>query len=230
MCWLPGADLDEPDAASMRALGRATATLHAHAARWQLPAGARFATLDTVLMGITNHLQPTRRGAGHSGLTAELMTPERQAVIDTAIEHVQTRYDSLWSRASPIVLHADLHRGNVKWLRGRLAVFDFDDAACGVPALDLGITAYYLRDELELEQAVLEGYAEISPLPDFTRDEFEAIVAGRNLLLLNDVVVADQAELRDVLPRYVPNSVTKLRAYLDTGVYRHQVPGLIPAA
>ena len=45
------------------------------------------------------------------------------------------------------MLHADLHNSNLKWCRGRLYVFDFDDSAIGVPMQDLAISAYYLRDE-----------------------------------------------------------------------------------
>ncbi len=55
-------------------------------------------------------------------------------------------------------------------------------------------------------------------------------MASRNLVLLNDVVTTTNAEFLAMLPRYVPNSITKLRAYLDTGVYRHEVPGLIPTS
>ena len=29
-----------------------------------------------------------------------------------------------------------------------------------------------------------------------------------------------------MLPTYVPNTITKLRNYLETGVYRHDVEGL----
>ena len=51
---------------------------------------------------------------------------------------------------------------------------------------------------------------------------------SRNLVLLNDVVTTTNAEFLAILPRYVPNSIIKLRAYLETGVFRHDVPGLIP--
>jgi len=42
------------------------------------------------------------------------------------------------------------------------------------------------------------------------------------------VVTTTNAEFLAILPRYVPNSIIKLRAYLETGVFRHDVPGLIP--
>ena len=125
------------------------------------------------------------------------------------------------------LLHADLHVWNLKWYRGRLAGFDFDDCGIGVPAQDLAISAYYLRDDTEQEAALLEGYAQVQPLPAFTNPQFEAQVAGRNLVLLNDVIVSINAEYRAMMPRYVANTVTKLRHYLDTGEFRHDVPGLI---
>jgi len=123
--------------------------------------------------------------------------------------------------------HADLHAGNLKWWRRRLAVFDFDDAGIGVPAQDLAIAAYYLRPAQDLEQAMLAGYAELRSLPDVTPAEFEAVVASRNLVLLNDVIATEHAEFRAILPNYVANTAVKLRAYLETGVYCHDVGGLL---
>ncbi|MFC6660564.1 hypothetical protein [Deinococcus multiflagellatus] len=55
-------------------------------------------------------------------------------------------------------------------------------------------------------------------------------MAGRAVVLLNDLLVNTNAEWQAILPRYVPNSVTKLRAYLDSGVFRHDVPGLLDKA
>ena len=82
------------------------------------------------------------------------------------------------------------------------------------------------RDNAEQEAALLEGYQEVRPLPAFTTEQYEAMVASRNLVLLNDVLTTNNAEFIEMLPRYVPNSLTKLRAYLDTGVFRHDVAGL----
>ncbi|WP_432804233.1 phosphotransferase [Deinococcus taeanensis] len=31
-------------------------------------------------------------------------------------------------------MYADLHSGNLRWCRGRLSVFDFDDSGLGLPA------------------------------------------------------------------------------------------------
>jgi Ser/Thr protein kinase RdoA (MazF antagonist) len=220
--WLPGPDLgDEATPEQMRLVGRAAATLHTHAESWTLPSDAELPPIDTPLMDVPNHI---------SGLDHPLLTPERRQVIDTAFSETQRHYDEIFEGAKPHPLHADLHNANLKWCRGQLYVFDFDDSGIGLPMQDLAIAAYYLRDEMRLEAALLEGYQELRPLPDYTEPQYEAMVASRNLILLNDVFVIATAEIRAMLPRYVPNSVTKLRHYLDTGEYRHDVPGLIPAS
>lgn len=227
--WLPGRDVgDEPTLDQMRAVGRAAATLHEHAAGWSLPPGAELPTIDRPLMDVEN-----RFDADH-----ELLTPDRRTVIDATFAEVQARYDELLlvggsgsgGGAGPKrqPLHADLHNANLKWHRGHLAVFDFDDSGIGVPIQDLAIAAYYLRDAPEHEAAMHEGYAAVRALPDHTTAQYEAIVASRNLVLLNDVFATTIPEWRAMLPRYLANSIVKLRHYLDTGVYRHDVPGVEP--
>ena len=239
--WLPGRNLgDTATAPQMWAVGRAAATLHDHAARWTMPAGAELPPIDRPLMDVES-----RFGTEHP-----LLTPERLAVIGAALADVQARYDELFAAApatsgrgrtgaagrdadgGPVCrpLHADLHHGNLKWYRGKLSVFDFDDSGVGRPIQDLAIAAYYLRfrGDPALETAMLDGYASLRPVPAHTARQYEAIVASRNLVLLNDVFETTIPEWQKLLPRYVANSVLKLQAYLDTGVYRHDVPGVEP--
>ena len=217
--WLPGRDVwDGATTEHMHAVGRAAARLHLHAEPWTLPANADLPLIDTPLIDVPNHID---------SLEHPLLTPERREVIDTAFRVTQRAYDELFAGASPHVLHADLHNGNLKWCRGRLHVFDFDDSGIGLSMQDLAIAAYYLRDDAHLEAAMIEGYQQVRALPTYTEAQYEAVVASRNLILLNDVFVTVNPEYRAMLPQYVPNSVIKLRHYLDTGVYRHDVAGLI---
>lgn len=218
MSWLPGKDMGDGSPESYRALGRLTARLHEHTESWQLPAGADFPSLRGALVDVPNRLLDE-----HPATTAD-----QRAVFAATLDQVQRCYDEVFARKRSRPIHADLHGGNVKWLRGRLAVFDFDDACDGVPVQDLAISAYYLRDAPELEEALLAGYEDIRPLPTFTSEQFEAIVASRNLVLANDALTIANAGFRAVAPTYLANTATKLRAYLDTGVYRHRVPGLAP--
>ncbi|MDP2292196.1 MAG: phosphotransferase [Actinomycetota bacterium] len=217
--WLPGRTLGtKATREQMRATGRATAILHQHGAQWRMPDGAGLPAIDTILMDVPDNLSGEHR----------LLDDDAHAVIDAATAQIQGHYDTLFAGAARQPLHADLHIWNLHWYRGRLAVFDFDDSGIGVPVQDLSISAYYIRDNLAQEAALLDGYQEVRPLPSFTTDQYEAMVASRNLVLLNDIVTTTNAEFLAILDRYVPRSITKLRAYLDTGVFRHDVPGLVP--
>lgn len=217
--WLPGSDLgDEATPDQMRAVGRAAATLHAHGELWRPPPGTELPAIDKVLMDIEYILD-----ADHP-----LLSTTDHVLLDDVFAHLQGHYDTMFAGVARQPLHADLHIWNLRWCRGRLSVLDFDDSGIGVPVQDLAICAYYLRDDAAQEAALLEGYQQLRPLPPFTTEQYEALVAGRNLVLLNDVISTTNAEFLEMLPRYVPNSITKLRAYMETGVLRHHVPGLIP--
>jgi len=217
--WLPGSDLgDEATPDQMRAVGRAAATLHAHGELWRPPPGTELPAIDKVLMDIEYILD-----ADHP-----LLSTADHVLLDDVFAHLQGHHDAMFAGVARQPLHADLHIWNLRWCRGRLSVLDFDDSGIGVPVQDLAICAYYLRDDAAQEAALLEGYQQLRPLPPFTTEQYEALVAGRNLVLLNDVISTTNAEFLEMLPRYVPNSITKLRAYMETGVLRHHVPGLIP--
>lgn len=215
MSWLPGRILGRAvPRAALRELGRATAVLHEHAASWKLPAGARLDAYTDPLFTDTDTLR------GHPSLTAE-----EHEVVEAVRERSQAAFDRLGGQdLRP--LHADLHQWNLRWAGGRLAVFDFDDSALGHPALDLAISAYYLRRIGHGLHHVLDGYATVASPPDVDPADLEALVAGRNLLLLNDILVDANAQAQAMVPRYLRESLHKLRAYLDTGRYAHDVPGL----
>ena len=213
--WLQGRNLGaRPTPTQLRAVGEAAAVLHDHAAHWQLPPGAELPLFDNVLTDL-----PNRLGA-HPALSAS-----DSEVLMAAYHRAQQLQDEAFAADRVIPLHADLHGGNLKWHRSRLSVFDFDDAGRGVPALDLAIAAYYLRDDARLEEALLTGYASRRPLPPFSAEQFEGMVAGRNLLLVDDLIDQGNADLRALVPRYVDASVNRLRHWLETGRYRRELPG-----
>lgn len=219
--WLEGVDLGhKPTRDQLRATGRMTAILHAHAAGWQIPPGADLPRIDTPLMNV-----PNRLAGGHPALPAD-----GQVVLAEAMERIQHHYDAVLSRERVRPIHADLHGHNLRWFTDRhgverLAVFDFDDAGLGVPVQDLAISAYYLRPDPGQEDRLLAGYAEVAPLPAYTTDEFEAIVASRNLVLANDMVATENAEFQKWAPRYLAATIARMRHFLDTGRYRIDAPG-----
>ena len=218
MSWLPGRDLDDGPPAGFRALGRTMALLHEHALTWEPPGDAAFPSHAEVLFDIPNVLETDHH----------LLTDASRDLFAQVLSRTQAAYDRAMEAGPVIALHADLHGANAKWLRGRLAVFDFDDAAMGVPIQDLAISAYYLRDEAESEAALIAGYEEIRPRPAASAEVYEAIIAARGLLLANEVLRMSTAEIRVIAPTFIANSVLRLSAFLETGVYRRAVPGVVP--
>lgn len=219
MSWLPGRDLDDGNPPEgVRALGRAMALLHEHGLGWEPPAGAVFPSHDQVLFDIPNVL-----ATDHA-----LLTDASRALFAEVLARGQQAYDDVLAAGRAIPIHADLHGGNAKWLRGRLAVFDFDDAAVGVPAQDLAIASYYLRGDGDGEEMMLAGYEEVRPLPDVASADYEAMLAARNVLLANEVLRMSTADMREFAPPYIANSVLRLRSFLDAGVYRREVDGVVP--
>lgn len=212
--WLDGDDADALEPAAARALGRAMATLHRHAAGWSIPPGGALSRFDTPLFGDEDALD---RAPGLSAAD--------RVVLDESRARTAAVFERLHRGAELRPLHADLHGGNLKWHEGRLAVFDFDDAGLGLPALDLAISAFYLRaDDRTLEERLREGYAEIARLPQVDDADFEALIAARQLLLANSLLVTTTADLRAQAEEYTRVSIDRLRHWLDTGVFTRRPP------
>jgi Ser/Thr protein kinase RdoA (MazF antagonist) len=216
--WLPGRDVGHaPTVDKAIAMGRAMATLHDHAQQWRLPAGSDLEALTDVFWNM-----PDRLDLAHLDLDAAEISILRRAV--DIVGEVTSRV----VRGPLRPIHADLHEWNVKWNRGRLAVFDFDDSGLGAPVQDLAVSTYYLRPQHDLVEAFREGYASVAPLPRVTDDDFETFVAQRNLLLLNDLLTTTNTEHRELVPRYAKNTVLKIRNWLDSGTFRHDIDGVLP--
>lgn len=218
MSWLPGPDLDRPEAPAIHELGRLMATMHDHAEGWSLPHGAEFPSHRDVLVG-----DPDRLRSGHPLLPADM-----HDMIAAALERTQGHIDEMYAASVPHAIHGDLHGGNLKRFRRRLAVFDFDDALIGLPLQDLGISSYYLRASGIDVSPLFDGYASVRPCPEHTSSQFEAVIAGRNLLLLNEILAAVSVDAVSIRETYVSNARRRLGAYLERDVYRFDVPGVVP--
>ncbi|WAC65089.1 phosphotransferase [Agrococcus sp. SL85] len=207
--WLDGPDAERLDPDAARALGRAMAILHEHAATWPLPEGG----------GLPRFVEPL---FGDRDVLAEApLDAAGRAVLAEARERTGAAFARLHDGAALRPLHADLHGGNLKWHEGRLAIFDFDDAGLGIPALDLAIASFYVRsaEGAPLEAALLAGYAEVAPLPDIASADHEALVAARQILLLNAILVSSTAELRGRAAEYAPLAVRRLDGWLRSGTF-----------
>ena len=205
--WLDGDDVGQCDEEQARELGRTMAALHDHAEGFRLPQGAHLTVFDEPLCHDENRLEgAVPMPSGHADVVSESLAICRR------------RFDEAYAGQRPIVLHADLHGGNLKWHAGRLAVFDLDDAGLGVPALDLAISTFYLRGgDPAVERALREGYAGARALPEVSDEQFEALVAARQLLLANSLLLSSTASLRAEATAYLDVTVERLRGWLETG-------------
>ncbi|MFL6176659.1 MAG: phosphotransferase enzyme family protein [Ornithinibacter sp.] len=205
--WLDGDDVGRCDAEQAQVLGRTMAALHDHAEGFSLPPGAHLTVFDEPLCHDPNRLEGTVP-----------MPREHAEVVGDSLALCRRRFDEVYAGRRPIVLHGDLHGGNLKWHAGRLGVFDLDDAGFGVPALDLAISTFYLRDgEPAVEEALRQGYAEVRALPDVSDEQFEALVAARQLLLANSLLLSSTASLREEATAYLDVTVERLSGWLHTG-------------
>jgi Ser/Thr protein kinase RdoA (MazF antagonist) len=205
--WLEGDDVGVCDEEQAAALGRTMARLHAHAEAFVLPPGAALPVFDEPLFGDVDLL------TGRPGLDAV-----DAAVLRSAVDEGRRAFAEVGAGRGPILLHADLHGGNLKWHEGRLAVFDVDDCGLGAPALDLAIATFYLRDGSTVtEEALRAGYASVRALPDVSEAAFEALVASRQLLLANSLFQSTTTDLRAEAEAYLGVTVERLRRWQETG-------------
>lgn len=205
--WLEGPDVDECEPVHARALGRAMALMHDHARRWVMPDGGALTTYDDPLLGDEDRLTQAYDGRA-----------EDQSLVDWAFARCSRAMEEAAAAEPTIVVHGDLHGGNLKWHEGRLAIFDFDDCGLAVRSFDLATTMFYLRTGTEdVEQALREGYSSVLDLPDTDPDTFEAIVASRQLLLANDLLRTSNAELMEMADEYLDRTVRRLRRWRESG-------------
>ena len=197
--WLPGSllGLDAP-VERYRRLGEAMATMHRHGSAWRPPEGAVMQTFEDPLIG-----EPWR-------LPEEAAFRETLARADAALSRL---------KAFPVQpIHYDVHPWNVMSNRGRLSVFDFDDALFGWPELDVSVSTYYLRRSDQgpgPEEAFLAGVG--FDRMRITAEDTEALIAGRALLLANDILGSVTKELLAESEQYLQVTRKRLEHFLQSG-------------
>ena len=206
--WLPGKVKDEPSGKQVYAMGQAMAYLHASGRTWRPSSKASLPRIDDIFMGLENNI------SGDSRVGKDV-----QALVAKTLEICEETFAALKSRFDVQPLHADLHPGNVLWHEGTAAVIDFDDMGLGLVAQDIAIAIYYLRGEGDREAKFLAGYESVAPLPHIENHELEALIASRNIMLMSDLIVADNTELQEMVPRYVVKTSGNLQRYLSSGQF-----------
>lgn len=140
---LPGDSL--PDA--LRRLGRAVATIHA------LP----------ISRGVGVFPRTTFPALHEAALLVGRVRPAlKHAALLLADDLINARLQP----AEPVLLHGDLHLKNAFIDDRRVSLIDFDQAAYGAAAADVGsLLAALRRGRQHLAQPFLDGYAAVRPLP-----------------------------------------------------------------
>ena len=241
--WLAGEDVGVPMRAGIAGevateLGASMARMHALARDWTPPPASALPVFDAPLFGDPDRLTGHTLGAvigGTSGgfpdRSSGVGGPERPndppgglaGVVAESLRRTSATFDRLYAGRTPIVLHANLHGGNLKWYDGRLAIFDFDDAGLGVPELDLAIAVLYLREpDGTAERALLAGYRSVAELPERYAEVTDDLQAARQLLLANALLTSTTASWQAEADDYVRTTGRRLAHWLDTGRFTRQ--------
>jgi Ser/Thr protein kinase RdoA (MazF antagonist) len=114
--------------ANYRGLGELTTVLHDHAETWTPPQEFDLNTHTGIFLFDTPEL------FWDSTKSPDVITPDRAVLFREAADRIQGALDALYAGSGPpVVLHADLHQGNVRTRRDSLSVLDFDDCVFGHP-------------------------------------------------------------------------------------------------
>jgi Ser/Thr protein kinase RdoA (MazF antagonist) len=203
--WLPGSELeDEPELAQIKALGEAMAKMHLVARDFQLPADSNLPSLDHVMWWTEDFLLSEK----------SVLDRDSKDLVAQTLQAIDTHIKSLYVGATPLVIHADLHGGNVLWDVNSLSVLDFDDSGIGLPAQDLATAIYYL-DTPEQDEALREGYSSVAPLPEMSERDLEVFLIQRRVILLNYLYETTNQEHRAMIPEYLEESLRRINKFLQ---------------
>jgi Ser/Thr protein kinase RdoA (MazF antagonist) len=112
-----------------------------------------------------------------------------------------------------MLIHADMHGGNVLWYEDSLSVIDFDDCGIGFPLQDLATALYYL-DTPEQDAAFRRGYESVTPVPECSEKEMKMLFLQRRIVLLNYLYETSNLEHRSMIPDYQEETLRRIRNFL----------------
>jgi Ser/Thr protein kinase RdoA (MazF antagonist) len=203
--WLEGEEVgDEPQPDQLHAAGAAMARLHLGAKDLVLPTDAQLPDLSDFFWGWPDNLL-----IDSSPLTAE----EKQTVLEVK-NLVDQLLHELAASSSARPIHADIHPWNLMWHNGEVAVFDFDDSGIGLPIQDLATSLYYL-DTDEQEQAFMDGYASVAPLPEHSPRQMQLLKLQRRIQLLTFLNESTTPGHSEMIPKYQAETFRRITEALS---------------
>ena len=202
--WILGEELeDEPTDEQLYALGAAMATMHLVAPGFALPDGSALPTFDDPLWWTEDFLLSEK----------SVLDAEAKELITQALSAIKSGVSKFYVNATPRIIHADMHGGNVLWHEGGLSVIDFDDCGLGLPLQDLATALYYL-DTPEQDAAFKRGYESIAPIPQCSDKEMKMLFLQRRIVLLNYLYETSNLEHKSMIPEYQEETLRRIRNFL----------------
>lgn len=113
------------------------------------------------------------------------------------------------------VVHGDLNPWNVMATASGLTVIDFEDVMWAHPIQDIATSLYYFDGRPEWDEASRSfraGYEEEAPWPEALPGDLEVFMAGRALVLANDVLITP--EWRDEAGHWLPRMAGRIERLL----------------
>lgn len=209
--WLPGRIVgSRPSRQQVFQMGVLTARLHQQSVTWQLTGDAQFPLVNQLLMNSHDNL---------SSASSDVIPDAVRLLLDNVRSLVDAVYVRLNAQTKVQPIHADLHTYNMIWHNQTLAVFDFDDAGLGLPVQDIAISLYYLRDIAYADAQFWAGYHSILPGFGIAQADFEALLMGRGIVLLNDLLGLTTPADYAFVPEFVRRVQLRLQHFVDTGTF-----------
>ena len=203
--WILGEELeDEPTDEQLSALGVAMATMHVAAQDFELPEGSSLPTFDDPLWWTEDFLLSEK----------SVLDVEAKDLISAALSAIKSGVAMFYANGTPILIHADMHGGNVLWYEDGLSVIDFDDCGYGFPLQDLATALYYL-DTPEQDAALRQGYESIAPVPECSEKEMKMLFLQRRIVLLNYLYETSNLEHRSMIPEYQEETLRRIKNFLE---------------
>ena len=202
--WILGEELeDEPTDEQLNALGAAMATMHLVAPGFTLPQGSALPTFDDPLWWTEDFLLSEK----------SVLDAEAKELVTQALSAIKSGVSKFYANATPGLIHADMHGGNVLWHEGSLSVIDFDDCGIGLPIQDFATALYYF-DTPEQDAAFKAGYNSIAPIPECSEGEMKMFFLQRRIVLLNYLYETSNLEHKSMIPEYQEETLRRIRNFL----------------
>ena len=207
--WAQGSMIRRSKTHHMKHIGALTAQLHEHAVGWEPPAGFERPRID----------MQQRFNVSEDLSAADLvarMTPRQAQTHQRASAYVRGIYDMLDEQ---VLIHADLHMGNMVFAGGQARPIDFDDCGMGPLAYDFAVAlmSWYGRPDFDARvEAFVQGYtARAGHAPDLTHMEDMIIARTAEMCLWLIDRARSVQSIRDNLDAWMSKRIERLEQMLD---------------